>query len=89
MPLTVDLSTLPELTKAEIARHNSDGDLWITIQGRVYDLSKFSAVHPGGELSPPNSKYVQIAHSVVAVGLCGMLLRGSLLPGAFRQKRPA
>jgi len=42
---------LKELTKAEVAKHNADGDLWITIHNQVYDFSSFASVHPGGEQS--------------------------------------
>ncbi|KAF5228139.1 hypothetical protein FANTH_14586 [Fusarium anthophilum] len=34
---------------AEIKRHNSKGDLWLTIHGNVYDVSDFMTEHPGGE----------------------------------------
>jgi hypothetical protein len=30
------------------AQHNKEGDLWIVVDSRVYDLSKFAAMHPGG-----------------------------------------
>mmetsp|Transcript_71448 Transcript_71448/g.231393 ORF Transcript_71448/g.231393 Transcript_71448/m.231393 type:complete len:540 (-) Transcript_71448:66-1685(-) len=32
----------------EVAKHCRDGDLWVVIDGKVYDLSKFGALHPGG-----------------------------------------
>ncbi|KAF8656816.1 hypothetical protein AX16_002365 [Volvariella volvacea WC 439] len=35
-------------TKEEIEKHNKDGDLWIIIDSRVYDISKFARMHPGG-----------------------------------------
>lgn len=39
-----------EYTLAEVAAHNKQGDAWIAIDGYVYDISKFAAMHPGGEL---------------------------------------
>jgi alkylation response protein AidB-like acyl-CoA dehydrogenase/predicted heme/steroid binding protein len=38
----------PEFTMEQVAQHNSDGDYWIVIDGKVYDVSKFMKVHPGG-----------------------------------------
>ncbi|KAF9476703.1 acyl-CoA dehydrogenase [Pholiota conissans] len=35
-------------TKEEIAQHSSPNDLWIVVDSVVYDLSKFSSIHPGG-----------------------------------------
>ncbi|KAH7101922.1 acyl-CoA dehydrogenase NM domain-like protein [Auriculariales sp. MPI-PUGE-AT-0066] len=39
---------LKEFTTDEIAKHNKSGDLWVIIDGKVYDLSKFQNLHPGG-----------------------------------------
>jgi Cytochrome b5-like Heme/Steroid binding domain len=30
-------------------QHNKPGDLWIIIDSKVFDISKFAALHPGGE----------------------------------------
>ncbi|KAF7310093.1 Acyl-CoA dehydrogenase [Mycena indigotica] len=40
--------TSKQYTKEEVAKHNKKGDLWIVIDGRVFDLSRFAAMHPGG-----------------------------------------
>lgn len=29
-------------------QHNKDGDLWVIIDAKVYDLSRFKDLHPGG-----------------------------------------
>jgi len=32
----------------EIAAHSTEGDNWLVIDGKIYDVSKFARVHPGG-----------------------------------------
>ncbi len=39
---------LPILSWDEISRHNTVNDLWIVVDGYVYDLSRFAHEHPGG-----------------------------------------
>jgi len=36
------------LSEDEISKHNKEGDLWVVIDAKVYDLSRFAAMHPGG-----------------------------------------
>lgn len=35
-------------TVEEIAQHKKEGDLWIVVDSKVYDLSRFAQMHPGG-----------------------------------------
>ena len=37
---------VPEITK--LAEHNSAADLWVAIEGKCCDLTKFKDNHPGG-----------------------------------------
>ena len=32
----------------EVKKHNNKNDLWIVIDGYVYDVTKFQKLHPGG-----------------------------------------
>ncbi|KAF9602530.1 hypothetical protein IFM89_029829 [Coptis chinensis] len=38
-----------EITSSELKNHNKKGDLWISIQGKVYDVTNWIKDHPGGE----------------------------------------
>lgn len=35
-------------TLEEIEAHSSEGDCWLVIDGKVYDVSEFVSSHPGG-----------------------------------------
>lgn len=36
-------------SREEVGQHNAPDDLWIVIHGDVYDVSRWSATHPGGK----------------------------------------
>ncbi|GKT49274.1 peroxisomal (S)-2-hydroxy-acid oxidase GLO4 [Colletotrichum spaethianum] len=38
----------PTLSPAEVSKHNRLNDLWLVIDGNVYDFSEFIREHPGG-----------------------------------------
>lgn len=44
------MAALKELTLSDVAAHGKPGDMWLAVDGYVYDLSKFGRMHPGGEV---------------------------------------
>eukprot|EP00760_Papus_ankaliazontas_P002488 PhM_4_TR11037/c0_g2_i1/m.31460 len=46
-PATHNLSRV--ITHADLAKHSSKNDLWLAIDGTVYDATLFSMYHPGGK----------------------------------------
>jgi cytochrome b involved in lipid metabolism len=38
------------LTRQQVAANNSEKSAWIIIDSFIYDITKFAAMHPGGEL---------------------------------------
>ena len=41
---------LASISSEELSQHNKVGDLWISIHGKVYDVTEWLQNHPGGEI---------------------------------------
>eukprot|EP00929_Paragymnodinium_shiwhaense_P054075 TRINITY_DN270_c0_g1_i9.p2 TRINITY_DN270_c0_g1~~TRINITY_DN270_c0_g1_i9.p2 ORF type:complete len:152 (+),score=55.55 TRINITY_DN270_c0_g1_i9:74-529(+) len=42
------MASLPTMSMAEVAKHNTKEDCWVVLHGKAYDLTKFARAHPGG-----------------------------------------
>ncbi len=38
------------ISASDIAKHNTKSDCWTSISGKVYDVTKYIAKHPGGQV---------------------------------------
>jgi len=39
---------MKEYTLNDVAEHNKEDDVWVVVEGRVLDVTKFLPDHPGG-----------------------------------------
>jgi cytochrome b involved in lipid metabolism len=37
-----------QISAQEVAKHNAAEDLWLVVDGTVYDMTDFAPEHPGG-----------------------------------------
>ncbi|TIA00065.1 hypothetical protein D6C83_09042, partial [Aureobasidium pullulans] len=42
------MTVITEYTLKEVSEHNTEKDLWITVDGNIYDVTKYTLDHPGG-----------------------------------------
>ena len=45
---TPSVTPQPKYTMQDVKKHSSDTDCWAVVDGSVYDLTKWAALHPGG-----------------------------------------
>jgi cytochrome b involved in lipid metabolism len=75
------------ITAEELGKHNTRNDLWIVVNGKVYDVSKFIDEHPGGEEvlldiggKDATREFEDVGHSEDAVGILDRLYVGPADP---------
>jgi len=84
---------LKEFTYEEVSAHNSKKDLWVVIDGKVYDISPFVDEHPGGEEvlldvagQDSTEAFDDVGHSDEAREILANLLKGALKGGSSAPK---
>ncbi|CAL1407302.1 unnamed protein product [Linum trigynum] len=54
------------ITSEDLKKHNKPDDLWISIQGKVYDVSEWVKRHPGGEVAIANVAGQDVTDAFIA-----------------------
>lgn len=84
---TTSASTEKVISAEELAKHTTRNDLWIVVNGKVYDVSKFVDEHPGGEEvlidvggKDATREFEDVGHSEDAVDILNNLYVGPADP---------
>lgn len=77
----------------ELAKHASSSDLWVAIEGKVYNLTDFAHGHPGGidviqrvAGKDASAAFLEAGHSNKARGMMSKFLVAHLTPHGYDQK---
>ncbi|KAF7817385.1 acyl-lipid (9-3)-desaturase-like [Senna tora] len=54
------------ISQQDLSKHNQRGDLWISIQGKIYNVSDWTKHHPGGDLPLLNLAGQDVTDAFVA-----------------------
>ncbi|SPC60721.1 probable cytochrome b5 [Ustilago sp. UG-2017b] len=82
-----------KISMEELKQHNSHEDLWLLIDGKVYNVSKFLDEHPGGDEvlvteagKDATEAFEDVGHSEDARALLGPMLVGEIEGGTQKIK---
>nr|GFB53504.1 delta(8)-fatty-acid desaturase [Tanacetum cinerariifolium] len=54
------------ITSEELQKHNKASDLWISIQGKVYNVTEWAKIHPGGDIPLMNLAGQDVTDAFIA-----------------------
>ncbi|TMW51249.1 hypothetical protein DOY81_003680 [Sarcophaga bullata] len=84
-----------EITLEAVKHHNKPTDLWIVIEDKVYDLTKFRSEHPGGEETldevagrDGTKDFIEVGHSQEAREIMKKYYIGDLAAKDCKSKLP-
>uniref|UniRef100_A0A8D8AWA5 Cytochrome b5 n=1 Tax=Culex pipiens TaxID=7175 RepID=A0A8D8AWA5_CULPI len=90
------MADLKQFTLAEVAKHNTAADLWMIIDDKVYDVTKFQAEHPGGEEvlveaagKDATTEFVDVGHSSDAKEQMKQFVVGEIIEAERKKKKAA
>lgn len=85
---------LPKVSLKELAQHASRKDCWMSIGGRVYDVTSFLKLHPGGSNimmdyagKVATASFLSRGHSQTAIGMLNQYKIGILDNGRDHERR--
>jgi len=87
MGLSLAINSMAQriITLEELSKHKSDDDMWMAINGSVYDVTNFLDDHPGGDEvmrdvagMDATDEFDDIGHSQEAVDMLVPMLVGTL-----------
>ncbi|SPP86664.1 probable cytochrome b5 isoform X1 [Drosophila guanche] len=84
-----------EISLATVKEHNKSDDLWIVIENKVYDVTKFRSEHPGGEDTLDDvagrdgtKEFIEVGHSLEAREILKKFYIGDLAAADIKKKSP-
>jgi len=86
---------LPRYTRAQVAEHNTSKSLWLVLDDKVYDITRFLDEHPGGEEvlleqggGDGTESFEDVGHSSDAREMRKQYLIGELVEDDKKAKHP-
>ncbi|XP_053697165.1 cytochrome b5-like isoform X2 [Sabethes cyaneus] len=87
------MASLKQFSRAEVAKHNTQQDLWFIIDDKVYDVTEFQNEHPGGEEvlfesagKDATNEFNDVGHSTDAKQQMKQFLVGEIIEAERKKK---